>query len=657
MTGPHGWIGKFLDLDLTTRSARVRDTMPYARSYVGGRGIAARLAWESIPSGTDAFAPENRLILFTGPLTGTIAPTSGRTVFMSVSPRVYPRPWVTHSTMGGWFGAELKYAGFDGIVISGRADSAVYLNIQDDKVEIRDAAHLWGLGTRETDVWFKEKYGPEAHTISIGPAGENLVRMATIQHADECASGHSGFGAVMGSKKLKAVVVRGAGGVRIARPAEMLAEVQRTREMVWVSPLHAFDAGGGPSGSSKARKPSGPVCSQSCTVDCHLTRLRRAEGQRDVVATCIGNVYVGTEFLGMEDSLDYDISKYESDIISTPAGRSFGLVDGVRVHSAATSLGLDLWLLATLQPWFLRCQEEGVQAIRGSALHPKDADWFIDVLKGMAYRSGLGKLFSDGMRRAADALEEELPSNLIQTARSLEFAYGFPAHREGRLWDPEPMPYWVISMLMYASESRDPTIGTHSACFLLADLYLKYGEVAQSKFRRLSKDLWGSDQALEPNYEYVTPVTIWAQHQHITIDSLPLCDFVFPRTIGKFANEEEWLASADTGHDIEVGARLLSACTGVDYTNQELELIGERVFNTERAMLVEFGRDRRMDASIEPHFEMPCKTDGTCLDEPLFHELLDEYYSWRGWDRQTGFPTGETLRRLGLKDVAERLAV
>jgi len=647
-----GWMGKFIEVDLTTRAVQTRDTMPYAREYIGGRGIAARLAWETIPPGIDAFDPENRLILFTGPLTGTIAPTSGRTVFMSVSPRVYPRPWITHSTMGGWFGSELKYVGFDGLVISGKADAPVYLSIEDDRAVIKDASDLWGLGTREVQVRLKQRHGEKARIMCIGPAGENLVRVATIQHAEECASGHSGFGGVLGSKNLKAVVVRGTQGVEIARPAEMLAETARAREAAWVSPLDGFyDHSAFPKDTPEQAKRR-PVCSQSCTMNCLLVNLHRVEGQPDDVTTCIGGVYVATA-----DDPMYETSMYESDRLKIPSGKAFGPIDGVRVHSTTNDLGLDLWLLLTLQPWLLKCLEEGVDTIRGTPLDPADPDWFIEMLKGMAYREGLGGLFSDGLRRAADDLEGELPASLIEAARSLEFAYGFPAHREGRLWDPEPLPYWVFSMLMYASESRDPTIGTHSACLHLANIYLKDGELALKKFRALSKQLWGNEQALEPNFECVAPVAIWAQHQHIMIDSLTLCDFAFPRTVGGFRNADEWYACPDTDPDIEIGARLLSACTGVDYTNEELESIGERVFNLERAMLAEFGRDRQVDASIEPHFELPCKTDGTYLDKALFDELMDSYYQYRGWDVERGWPTREKLEELGLGDVADRLGV
>ena len=118
-----GYAGYFLDVDLTEQHYDIKEILPYARNYIGGRGIAARLAWETIPPGVDAYDPDNRLIIFTGPLSGTIAPTSGRTIIMSVSPRVYPRPWVTHSTMGGWFAGNLKYAGFDGLVLHGKAEN------------------------------------------------------------------------------------------------------------------------------------------------------------------------------------------------------------------------------------------------------------------------------------------------------------------------------------------------------------------------------------------------------------------------------------------------------------------------------------------------------------------------------------------------------
>ena len=147
-----GWMGKILDVDLTTREIKFRDTGQYTDDYIGGRAMASRIAWDEIPAGTDAFDPENRIIVATGPLTGTLAPTAGRTVMCSVSPRTYPIPWYTHSTLGGWFGPELKYAGFDAIVISGKADTPVYLEIRDHDVALKDAGEIWGLDARTTQL-------------------------------------------------------------------------------------------------------------------------------------------------------------------------------------------------------------------------------------------------------------------------------------------------------------------------------------------------------------------------------------------------------------------------------------------------------------------------------------------------------------------------
>ena len=188
-----GWVGKILNVDLTTGKTDIRDTMNYARDYIGGRALASRIAWEEIPSGTDAYDAQNLVIVATGPMTGTLAPTTGRTVMTSISPRTYPKPWYTHSTLGGWFGPELKYAGFDAIVIRGKSDSPVYLEIKNAEVRLVNARELWGLDARKTQLALKERLSQQTQVLTIGPAGENRVRFATVQHAKQNAAGHSGF--------------------------------------------------------------------------------------------------------------------------------------------------------------------------------------------------------------------------------------------------------------------------------------------------------------------------------------------------------------------------------------------------------------------------------------------------------------------------------
>ena len=223
---PYGWVGRILRVDLTSRRIAEDDTRKYANDFVGGRGAAARIAWEEIPPGIDAFDPENRLIIMTGPITGTLAPTSGRFEVCGVAPQAYPRPHYTRSCVGGHWGPELKYAGYDGIVVKGRAESPVCLWINDRQASLVDAGNLWGLDVFATQRKLLETYNGKPQVMCIGPAGEKLVRIAVIQSGIENAAGQGGFGAVMGFKRLKAIAVRGTGAVRIADP-ERFVEVCR----------------------------------------------------------------------------------------------------------------------------------------------------------------------------------------------------------------------------------------------------------------------------------------------------------------------------------------------------------------------------------------------------------------------------------------------
>jgi aldehyde:ferredoxin oxidoreductase len=177
----------------------------------------------------------------------------------------------------------------------------------------------------------------------------------------------------------------------------------------------------------------------------------------------------------------------------------------------------------------------------------------------LAHRQGLGALLADDLRRAMDVLENELPADLIDLGRRLEFGFGFPAHREGRFWDEEPLPFWVISAMMYASESRDPTIGTHQSVLILADLVLLNRDLARKQFRLVSKKTWGYEDALEPTFENKAPVAIWSQNMHMLIDSLPLCDFAFPQVVRPFTDRQDWLDSEDISGDLEIDLRLLRA--------------------------------------------------------------------------------------------------
>jgi aldehyde:ferredoxin oxidoreductase len=637
---PDGWMGKILDVDLTTRKTSVRDTMAYVNEYIGGRAMASRIAWDEIPAGIDAFDPDNRVIVATGPLTGTLAPTTGRTVMTSLSPRIYPTPWYTHSTLGGWFGPEMKYAGFDAIVIHGKSDAPVYLEIQDDAVRLADAGDLWGLDTRETQLTLKGHMGPQAQVLTIGPAGENLIRFATVQHAEENAAGHSGFGAVWGSKNLKAIAIRGTGGVAVADPDALLQEVlreEKDRYSIVLSSL--FDDGA---------KPERPVCSQACLFNCLASSYGHTIDGRRTPGQCIGGTaWVSDDFLVN--------TKYHGGGVEIPPSKNFGRCEETSLHELCNSLGLDLWFRIVMQPWFIRCQQLGINQIRGHPIQPNDLFWFEAFMHQLARREGLGALFAEDLRRAMDELEGELPEELIYLGRELEFDFGFPAHREGRFWDEEPLPFWVISAMMHASTSRDPTIGTHHSSLLLAEFLLADRDIALRQFRRLSEQVWGYPDALEPTFENKAPVAIWSQHQHMLIDSLTLCDFAFPQLVRPMETREEWRNTQDLMGDLDLDLRMFGAVTGLEMTRQEMDRVAERAFTLERAMLARAGRGRPMEEGLAPHFELPCRADGTLIDAAGFSGLLDEYYSARGWDLELGWPQADGLRELGLEEVIPEL--
>lgn len=639
----NGWVGKILFVDLSNGAVTLRDTAPYALTYLGGRALAVRLAWEEIPPGIDAFDSRNCIIIATGPLSGTLSPTGGRTIMTAISPRTYPFAWYTHSTLGGWFGPELKYAGFDALVVSGQAAAPVYLEIEDGKVKLVEASDLWGLDTHQTQLRLKERLSPKAQVLAIGPAGENRVRFATVQHAEENAAGHSGFGAVWGSKNLKAIAVRGTGSVSIAHPDDLLDEVSRYGVFKTVPVGGALESSGG-----HRRR---PVCSQACTFNCLVSSYEQTVDGRLVPGQCVGSYLMAIR----ENQNQMDATRYKGGGVEVPAGVSFGLCEEVTLKEGCDRLGLDLWHRLVMQPWLVACTQHGITEIHGFPIAPADVFWYARFQEQLAQRQELGALLADDLRRAMDELEGELPADLINLGRRLEFGFGFPAHREGRFWDEEPLPFWVISAMMYASESRDPAIGTHQSCLLLADLVLEDRQLARRQFRIVSKKTWGYEDALEPTFENKAPVAIWSQNMHMLIDSLPLCDFAFPQVVRPFKNRQDWQNSEDISGDLEIDLRLLRAVTGIDYSRDELTCISERAFFLERAMLARAGRLRKMEETLAPHFQLPCRVDGTLVDSEGFSRLLDEYYTARGWDLERGWPQSGQLNELGLEDAAFEL--
>jgi len=612
----YGWTGKTLEADLTTGRLTGVRTDKYVPKYIGGRGVAARIAWEQTPVSIDAFDPGNVLIFMTGPLTGTLAPTSGgRMTVTGVAPQAYPKPHYTRSSIGGHFGAELKYAGYDGIVVRGAAQQPVYLSVVDGEAELLDAGQLWGLDTFAAQTTLIEKHGRGVQVACIGPAGENLVRIAVIQSGLENAAAQGGFGAVMGAKRLKAITVKGTGRVGIAYPERFRQACREAQRLARA----AREWRPRPGTSRKA-------CTATCTVKgCGDSYIL----YRNVLGRLRPDPYTGV--VQCASPMFLRLQPWQA---------------GFEAAQLANAYGINHWEillgLTGAGRWLDQCVEKGLitEVEMGMPLQPKNGEFWSRLLRKIAYREGIGNVFAEGLPRAADLLgrgKEFLP----------HVAHGFETHWDGHFFGAPCYPYWLVSALEWALDSRDPLC--HGYAQEITWWWDRFrGPLSIEKIKKAAARVYGSEASVDPEsgYAYKAQPAVWQQHRLVVKDSVPICDQIFPLIFSHDAED----GYGDTGAE----AKLFSAATGVEMTEAELDKAGERVFNLERAIMVREGRTRRDDETVIPYFKRP-DYEGIPLDEDKFRTLLDELYELRGWDKTTGWPTREKLEELDLKDVADEL--
>ncbi|MEM2876203.1 MAG: aldehyde ferredoxin oxidoreductase N-terminal domain-containing protein, partial [Candidatus Bathyarchaeia archaeon] len=575
------------------------------------------IAWDEIRPEIDAFDPENRLIIMTGPLNGTLAPTSGgRITFAGLAPQAYPKPHYTRSNMGGYFGAELKYAGYDGLIIKGKASKPVYIWIKDEEVELRDGQNLWGLDTFLTQKKLMDEHGRDVQTVCIGPAGENMVRIACVQHGIENAAGQGGFGAVMGSKNLKAITVKGSGGVSIAKPKEFI-ELCKYASRVAHTPEEP------PEDRVFHRK----ACGMSCSLlGCGADGL-------NIYKNVKGSVHPES-YTGAVQCASAAYLKFKPWEAGFEAAQ---LADMYGINHWEVVLGLTL-----TGRWLNKCVEKGLitEDDLGMPIELESGTFWSELLRRIAYKEGIGKVFAEGVPRAADMIgkgHEDLP----------HVAHGYETHWDGHLFDGPRYPYWIVAALQWAMDSRDPLV--HCYAEEITYWTARPGSpVSIEQLKAIGKRLYGSELAVDPesNYEYKAQPTIWHQNRLAVDDSVPVCEEIFPTIYSRF--------SPDGFGDTSLEAKLFSAATGIDVSEGELDQIGSRIYNLERAIMVREGRTRRDDESVIPYFQKPDRA-GIRLDVEKFRVLMDEFYELRGWDVKTGWPRRETLEKLDLKDVADEL--
>ncbi len=621
MTKPYGWTGMLLKVDLFAGKIERMDDTHLVKRFIGGKGLNHRLAWEFIPEKAGPFDPENALLISVGPLTGTPAPTSGRTEIGGIAAQSLPS-MCAHSGVGGWFGAELKYAGYDAMVITGKAERPVYLWIEDHQVEIRDARQLWGLGCYDTQQRLKEIHGQNVRALVIGPAGEHRSRIAILLTDTENAAGQGGYGGVAGSKNLKAVCVRGTGSVRVAHPDALLqirhelapsprkSPVERGDK--WMYDKEIVNHVPYPRNTTSCTH----ACDRACWFEFRSVPRKTRPGLHAGRWGCIGPYTTG-----WQHPMGYNWPLWHQ-----------GFEGGFEATEMINQYGLNEWeLLAGMVPWLVMGHHEGVLTDKRfdiiKPVTPDKPEWWMTLVKAITYRQGIGDLLAEGMSRTISELGTRQYGETIYrgnrkmpTPISLQEAWGYAGHWSGRgIHSVREFPHWLLEALVWMTATRDPLDDTHI----------------------MARDEWMAEFNQNP-YEGTkgAEIAIWNENRSELKSSLTLCDWSFP---------------IPTQSDAE--SRLFSAVTGIEMDEKGLDMMGERNKNMQRALLVRnYGRDRATEeGEITPWFKRPDATRGIVICEKKFARLVDTYYGLRGWDKTTGRPTPETLERLKLSDIAADL--
>ena len=624
-----GYAGKILKVNLSANDITTIPTETYAGQFIGGRGIAAKIHWDEVPREAGPFDPENRLVLMTGPVAGVPGLAGSRWQVSGKSP-VFNQ--FSYCNLGGSWGAQLKFAGFDGIVVHGKADKLLYLVIDNDKVELRDASFLKGKGAISTREKLKAELGQSFRVVAIGPAGENEISFSTLL-ADADSSGGNGLGSVMGSKNLKAIVVRGQGKVEVADKEKVRELRRRVRELkpppgVWPTLL--------PDENLKKN-----ICF-GCINGCMRADYQAKDGQ-------VGKYICQSAFF-------YEIR----------AQRYYGEVTEVsfKANKMCDDYGLDTRSIETMIMWLSRCHKAGVitEEETGLPLSKLGSLEFIEtLLKKIAFREGFGDVLADGTRKAAQRVGQNSEQYITDyMAKSGENpVYG------ARLY--------LTTGLLYAVEPRLPIqqlheVSSQALMWAARETGLRESYMTSEVFRAIAKKFWGDEICADfSTYDGKAMAAARIQDRQYAKESLILCDFSWPIIHSPITE--------DHVGDPTLESQVCRAVTGMDIDEQGLYKVGERVFNLQRAILAREGHVGREHDTIEefnftiglrgdygnPNCLVPGKDGepfprkGMVVDRNEFERMKDEYYEIRGWDVATGLQTKEKLQELNLVDVGNEL--
>jgi aldehyde:ferredoxin oxidoreductase len=639
-----GYAGKILYVDLTSGSVKVEPLDPLmAAQYLGGQGINIRLAYDLLKPGIDPLSPENPIIIGAGALCGTPTPSSGKVTATTK----FPVNGAIGTAAGCGFGPQLKWAGYDNVVITGASDKPVYLYISNKTVELRDAAKLWGKDIVEATDALREKYSQDVSVIGIGPAGENLVKISLALIDKMSTLGRGGLAAVMGSKKMKAIVVQGDAGIRLADGKKFKelydtvvknALADKSREFLVNYGLMAIadtwvDAGmmlvdnkrkslmGDEAKASYGTKPfiksikTTPWAPPSC-ITCDKSLLTVREG----------------EFEGLE-SLQ---SVASEGIISFSFPFSMSVNRGVKCADIYNRYGLDLLDGPYLIELMIELYENGLVSKDELGMEPKaDYETIIEATEKIVNREGIWGTVADGI----PAILEKIPG----ADKYAVHAKGYMPFADGRI------NFGVESMGLlthprggnsYALVRTPSTAIPNVSAEIMQSLAAKHYKIPEEAQARIFKDdTWDVAQFLP-----------YVENNNTACNCTGLCFRFF---IGRL-------------YDAETSAAFFEAVTGIPMTGEEYLRAGERTWNLQKMLNVREGFDRKDDKFPKRWLKEPLQqmdkekwiqdySSKERIDEVSAEAILDRYYQERGWDIDRGVPSKQKLEELDLSFAIEAL--
>jgi len=614
--------GSILRVNLTDGTVQRHPTEEHlARTFLGGRGLNVKRLWDELPAHTDGLSPENILVFGVGPLVGTLFPGGARFNVTAMSPQT---GILGDSNAGGFFGPELKFAGYDQVIIWGRADRPVYLNIQDDVVELRDARGLWGKDVWDATQAIREDLGdPDVQVATIGQGAENGVRFAGVFVNLNRPAARTGMGAVMAAKNLKAVAVRGTRSVPVADMAHFKDLIDRLDEAIYGHPEYEVRCRLGTTKLIRALNNIGGLPTR------HFQSGRFAEA--DAVSgeaiealykikskACFACTIPCSRFLRVEDSrfpgLRLEGPEYEPLAGFTVRVGNSDLALALKCVDLVNRYGIDAIAVSEVIAWAMECHQRGIlseEEADGLDLSWGNGETIITLIHKIARREGFGDVLADGVKKAAERL-----------GRGQDIAM----HGKG-------LEVFQADVRTIKAYGLGNAVASRGADHLRAEPWFEFSGDAAEGIRRYGMP----ETAFRLEYKGKGLVVKHFEEMAAIADATGVCKNTY--------NNMEVL-------DWEGTAELLEAATGWDFTGEEVQQIGERIVNLERLFIAREGISRRDDTLPRRFLEEPMpegsgESTGSVLElEPM----LDEYYRVRGWDPRTGLPMREKLESLGLSE-------